>query len=209
MGWGRVLLTAAAALSAAACAGGPGRLSTAWGAGPTCAAPADCGAARVHVFRIHGLDPLDLGGLRALRDHIDGLGFCQTHYGQCYEAASFESEILCLRRQQPGARVAVIGFSLGARKAWGLAQALQEQGATLDLLVCLDGKGLAWKEDGQPLPACRVVNVVAPAFALKAPCVQGAQNVYLSGVWHYGTPTHPQTLAAIDDALTALAAPRP
>jgi hypothetical protein len=202
-----VLLTAAAALAAMACAGGARRPTA--GAAPACPAPADAAAKPVHVFLIHGVDPLDLAGLRALRDHILCLGYCETHYGQCYDAASFEDEILCLRQEHPGVRIAVIGFSLGARKAWGLAQALQAQGATLDLLVCLDGKGLGWREGGQCLPACRVVNIVAPALALHAPDIRGAQNVHLTDVWHYGTPTHPQTLETLDAALAALVAHPP
>jgi hypothetical protein len=172
-----------------------------------CRALPDAARERVHVFLLHGLDPLDWGNMRGLCERVNCLGFRHTHYGQCYDAPAFLEEILCLRRAEPDARFVVIGFSLGARKAWELSQALCAEGVPLDLLVCLDGKGLGLASCGGS-GACRVVNVIAPGCLLKAPTLEGAENLELSGVWHYGAPTHPQTLEMLACELAAVAAPR-
>jgi hypothetical protein len=158
----------------------------------------------VHVFLVHGLDPLDWADLQGLRDHLCRLGFRHVRLGQSHQTARFRDEIRRVRREDPRARIALVGFSMGARKAHALAAALREDGEPLDLLVYLDGKGLAYvAEDHVPL-ARRVVNVMAPGLVLRAPALAGAENLLLPDVWHYGVPTHPATFALLARELNAL-----
>jgi hypothetical protein len=205
--WNGRLMAVATILAAVGCAGRVQALPPPAAAPPSQALP-DAARDRVHVFLIHGLDPLDWGNMRGLCEQVNCLGFRRTHYGQCFDAPAFQEEILRLHCAEPDARFVVIGFSFGARKAWDLSRTLCAEGVPLDLLVCLDGKGLGMVSGDGP-GACRFVNVIAPGCLLKAPMLMGAENLELSGVWHYGAPTHPQTLGMLACELTALAAAPP
>jgi hypothetical protein len=189
------------------CAGEPPRVGKSVSPEKDVEHPAACDQGEhVHIFLVHGLDPLDWADLRALRDHLCQLGYRHVRLGQSHDTGKFHDEIRGLRHEDPRARIAVIGFSMGARKAHALAATLRDEGEPLDLLVYLDGKGLAYVSEDHVCLARRVVNVMAPGLLLRAPTLTGAENLYLSDVWHYGVPTHPATFAVLARELKALTA---
>src|SRR5438128_10566997 len=98
------------------------------------AVPGDC-REHVHIFLLHGLDPLDCANLSGLRDYLVDLGFKNTHYGQCFSGCWFKDKIAEADRCDPEARFAVIGFCVGARAAQSIAERLTEETVPVHLLI--------------------------------------------------------------------------
>lgn len=160
----------------------------------------------VHIFLIHGLDPLDLANLAGVRDYINDLGFRHTYYGPFINKGSFEVGIDRVHREDPAGRVVLIGFSLGAGTARTITQDLKEQGIRVALLVYLDGNTLDNVPRDRPENAERIVNVVASAYLLPGAQLDGAENIHEEDVWHFGAPTHPRTLEMLAQQLSSVAA---
>jgi hypothetical protein len=162
----------------------------------------------VHVFLLHGLDPFDCANLVGVRDYVRYLGFCNTHYGQYFDAGHFRKEICQIRQADPFARFVVIGFSRGARAAHDMVHDLQADGVTISLLVYLDGKGLMYYTDPRLENVERTVNVRAPGLVWQSPCIDGAENLDVP-VWHFATPTYPRVLEVLAQELTIVATAQP
>jgi hypothetical protein len=159
---------------------------------------------RVHVFIIHGLDPLDLGNLDGLCDYLHSLGFIKTHFGQAFHGGYFEKEILRIHEAEPMARFAILGFSYGAGVARDLTCQLEKANIPVDLLVYLDGVCIFQRPLDSPHNALRVVNIVAGEVDAGA-SIADAENVECSNTWHFGAPTNRRTLKVLADELTTVA----
>jgi hypothetical protein len=168
----------------------------------------DCYRDHVYVFMLHGLDPFDCCNLLGVRDYVRFLGFCNTTYGQYFEACWFRKEICRIREADPYARFVVIGFSRGARAAHDMVNDLRGDGVVVSLLVYLDGKGLMYYTDPRLENVERTVNVRAPGFVWQSPCIDGAVNVNVP-VWHFAAPTYPRVLEVLAQELTLVAANPP
>src|SRR5579875_611198 len=143
----------------------------------------------VHIFLIHGLDPLDLANLNGLTEYIQRLGYIKTHYGQLYHLWSFKKEIRRLHQEEPQTRFVVIGFSFGANMARELVNAVKQDGIVIDLLVYLGGYTLDNSPQSQPENVVRVVNILAAGCFWDAK-IDRAENLHYRNVWHFGSPTH-------------------
>jgi hypothetical protein len=166
--------------------------------------PAPC-RNHVHIFIIHGLDPFDLANLNGLAEYIQQLGYLKTHYGQLYHLWEFKKEMRRIHKQEPQARFVVIGFSLGTNVACELANAVQEDGIIIDLLIYLGGEyTLGNTPRTQPKNATRILNIMAEGGFGHA--YDRAENICYNDVWHFGSPTHPQTRELLARELVALAA---
>jgi hypothetical protein len=93
----------------------------------------------VHVFLMNGIDPLWAGNLSAVRDYLQKLGYTQTYYGQIYHRGWFESEMARIRKDDPSARLVLIGYGGGAKTLHGLGEIAAAQGSAVDVLLVLDG----------------------------------------------------------------------
>jgi hypothetical protein len=165
--------------------------------------PAPC-REHIHVFLIDGLDPFGLANLRGVRDYVNALGFQNTHYGQFFEAETFRKDIRRIHQEDEAAHFVVIGFSLGARRARGMVESLQDDGVRVDLLVYLDGKGLMYLSPDAPGNVDRVLSASGPGVLWTAPQLPGAENVVLNDVWHFGVPSHSRTLEALSRELATV-----
>jgi hypothetical protein len=177
--------------------------------GDPCHALPRCCRDHVYIFLLNGLDPGNYCNLGGLREYLHSLGFNKTYYGQLYHGPWFEKEILRLHNEDPDARFVLVGFSYGANVARSITQDLKPQGVQIDLLVYLGGNTLTNTPRDRPENAGQIVNVLATGWIWNGDTLDGAENVQLPDVWHFGSPTHRQTLEILSRDLTAIAAAVP
>jgi hypothetical protein len=165
-----------------------------------------CSRDQVYVFIIHGLDPCDLANLRGVRDFVNQLGFRKTYFGQLYHAGFFESELHRIHHENPCARFVLIGFSYGANAARDIAQSANASDIPIDLLVYLGGNTLTNTPKDQPENVREIVNILAKGCIWNGAEMDRAQNLNVSDVYHFGSPTHPLTLETLARELAVIAA---
>lgn len=163
----------------------------------------------VYVFFIHGLDPLDIANLSGVRDYVHKLGFNRTYYGQLYHKPYFQKEALKIYKEDPDARFVLIGFSFGANMVRDIALALKKEGVPVALLVYLGGNTLKNGERDQPDNAARIVNILANGAIWHGDRLDRAENLQVPKVWHFGSPSHEETLKILSRELAAVAASVP
>jgi pimeloyl-ACP methyl ester carboxylesterase len=165
--------------------------------------PAPC-RNHVHIFLLHGLDPLDLANLSGLTTYIQQLGYSKTYYGQVYHLWEFKNTMRRIHKQEPQARFVLIGFSLGAIMARELANADKADGIGIDLLVYLGGFTLANSPRTQPENVARLASILTEG-CIRDARIDRADNIRYSDVWHFGTPTHSRTRELLSRELAAAA----
>lgn len=167
--------------------------------------PASC-RNRVHVFLIHGMDPLDLANLSGLTEYIQALGYIKTHYGQLYHLWEFKKEVRRIHKDDPQARFVLLGFSFGANMVRELAKAVKDDGIVIDLLIYLGGNTLENTPADQPDNALRIVNILALGCIWNGAKMDRAENLHYTNVWHFGSPTHRKTRELLARELAIVAA---
>ena len=177
---------------------------------PCQAVPKTC-RNHVYVFFMHGADPLNFSNLSGVREYVQRLGFPKTYYGQLYHVVAFEKEIRRVHHEDPEARFVLVGFSYGANAVCHLAHAAQQEGILIDLLVYLGGNTLKDVPQDKPENALRIVNILANGWIWNGAQFDRGENINLPDVWHFGSPTHPETLKTLarELALVAGEIPRP
>jgi pimeloyl-ACP methyl ester carboxylesterase len=158
------------------------------------------------VFLINGFDPIGVADFRGVACQLQSAGLWDVRYRQFPQAAAVGREIRRLRREDPGAPVALVGYSAGANVANRLAQQAARDGAPVELLIFVDPvvmPGFTF----QPCSAGRTVNVASPHPLLRSPTLPGACNVLLPPTGHYSVPTHPVTVGVLFQELAGLAGP--
>jgi hypothetical protein len=169
-------------------------------------APAGDCRDHVHVFLVNGLDPLHFGNLVGVRDYVRQLGFENTYYGELYDWWWFKKEIRRIHGEDPEARLVLVGFSLGGSMVHSLARSLKAEGVWVDLLVYVDAKTFFNNFHRRPENVGRVLNVTSLSCLWNGKPLEGAENVREGDVWHFGSPTHPDTLKALAANLALVAA---
>jgi hypothetical protein len=160
----------------------------------------------VHIFLIHGMDPLDLANLNGLTEYIRQLGYIKTHYGQLYHLWEFKKELRRVHKEDPQARFVLIGFSFGANMVRELANAVKDDDIVIDLLVYLGGNTLENTQETQPEHVLHVVNILAAGCIWNGTTMDRADNRHFTNVWHFGSPTHPKTRELLAHELAVVAA---
>lgn len=164
-----------------------------------------CSTDDLHVFIIHGWDPLDLAKLRGLKACCQSWGFSNTVLKQCYERKSICKEIAAIRACKPKARFALIGFSAGATVAREITHDLHHcQGIDVQLLIYLGGNLLGWHKENCPPYVERVIHVRSIDDCVLAPRIQGAEMHTIAPAWHFSSPYHPKTRCLIQDSLNEI-----
>jgi len=171
-------------------------------------APGSC-RDHVYIFLVHGMDPLDFANLEGVRDYCHRLGFSKTYYGQLYHTAYFKKELSRVHREDPEAHFVLIGFSFGANMVRNIAQEAKQQGIPIDLLVYLGGNTLKNIPNDRPENAVRIVNILASGFIWNGTQFDDAENVHVTDVWHFGSPSHRQTLEILARELGRITTSQP
>jgi hypothetical protein len=147
--------------------------------------PLEC-KQRVHIFVCNGLDPFCLGNLNGFCHAVRSQGFDNIYFGQIWESADVERGIVDVRRCDPGAKIVLLGYSLGANDARRICNRLMGQGIRVDLLVYLGGDMIRDRPESRPANAQRVLNIAGHGFVItgrdlffKGDDISGATNVRL------------------------------
>ncbi len=170
-----------------------------------CAEVPGCSRNHVYVFFVHGMDPLDCANLRGLRDYVHSLGFIKTYYGQLYHEPYFVQEICRIHEEDPDARFALVGFSFGANMVRDICHQVEGKGIQIDLLFYLGGNTLHNVPEDRPANAAQIVNILASGCIWNGDTLDNAINVNYTDVYHFGSPTHAQTLTLLAEELTKVA----
>jgi hypothetical protein len=160
----------------------------------------------VYVFLIHGMDPLDFANLSGVAHYIESLGFPKTYYGQMYHLWTFKKEVRRINKEDPCAHFVLIGFSFGANLVRELANSVKDDGVHIDLLVYLGGNTLENTPPNRPDHVDHIVNILATGCIWNGTTLDRADNIHYNNVWHFGSPTHPQTLQMLARELAIVAA---
>jgi hypothetical protein len=159
----------------------------------------------VYVFLVNGLDPLYFGNLVGVRGYVEELGYSNTYYGELYDWWWFKKEIRRVHAEDPQTRLVLVGFSLGGSMVHALARSLADDGVWIDLLVYVDAKTFVNNFHHRPENVGRVLNVTSLSSLWNGKPLDGAENVREGDVWHFGSPTHPDTLKALAANLATVA----
>jgi len=166
--------------------------------------PAPC-RNHVYVFFIHGMDPLDFADLSGVRDYVQSLGFIKTYYGQLYHTWYFTDEIRRIHERDPEARFVLVGFSFGANMVRNVTNKVRDDGVFIDSLIYLGGNTFTNSEEDRPANAGHIVNILATGWIWNGTTLDNADNINYDNVWHFGSPTHPQTLEVLAQQLREVA----
>jgi pimeloyl-ACP methyl ester carboxylesterase len=172
---------------------------------PSAAIPQWC-RNHVHIFLVHGMDPLDFANLEGLTEFCQNLGYVKTHFGQLYHIWKFKADLRKVREADREARFVLIGFSFGANVVRYLANVAKDEGIVIDLLVYLGGNTLENTLHDQPENVVHIVNILATGWIWNGCKMDRAENVNYDNCWHFGSPTHPKTLNLLSRELAVVAA---
>jgi hypothetical protein len=168
-----------------------------------------CTKEHVHIFLLNGLDPCSLGNMTGVRDYCHQLGFRNTYYGQFFHSWSFARKMKQIQAEDPQARFVVFGFSAGAITSRSMVNDLQNSGITIDLLMYVGGATLQNEPRNRPANALKVVHIRGGEVFFRGAAIDGAENVKLTDIWHYGSPAHPETIRILTRELNEVVARAP
>lgn len=176
---------------------------------PLTIAPAVCQPSQVHVFFIHGLDPCDLANLRGVREYCHRHGFTNTTLAQFYHGPWIIDRIRKIRECDPCAPVLIFGFSAGTCTARNVVHVLHKKyGIDVNTVIYTSGITLSDNSYSCPDHIAKVIHI-RDCSHISGKFLSGAENYKYSDAGHFGTPTHPNTLAVLLEELNALAANAP
>ena len=164
-----------------------------------------CCRNHVYIFLICGQGPLDLGNMGGIRESLISLGYIKTYCGECCYSRYYKDEIIRLHDEDESARFVVMGYGLGANTAAELTDAVQADGATIDLLVYCGGIAISDEPKNRPSNAQRVVHLLSGGVDSVGSPLEGADNILLTDATHFGTATHPYTMELLVRELTEVA----
>ena len=171
------------------------------------------GKDQVYIFAINGADPLCVGNLDGLCDYLREQGYTHTYFAQPYTRYWFANEISDVRRQDPEAKIVVIGYSWGCNEARSMVNRLNKDGIPVELLVYLGGDFIWNTRESSPPNVRRIVNVRGHGLLLLAGLVDGANLEGARNEWidsrHIELPSRRQTLELLTDELNNLAGATP
>jgi hypothetical protein len=154
----------------------------------------------VYVFFLNGLDPVNYGNLTGIREYVETLGFRKTYYGQIYHVSYFADEVRKIHREEPDAHFVLVGFGRGARSIRSLAERVNGEGVTVDLLVDLDGK----LPSGMGLENGPVVGHVRDGTVTRTTAPPSGPDL-----WLFGNPTNAKTVEMLGQQLAQIASSIP
>jgi hypothetical protein len=166
---------------------------------------------RVHFFLINGLDPAYAGNLNGLAAYYRSLGFTNTTCYQFPAAWKVRRQIEQVRRSDPEARIVLLGYSIGANFARGVANSLARDNITIDCLVYVGGDTIFNTPSSRPTNVAKVVNITGHGLIFlgrdiyfKGEDIDGAVN-HRVDARHITVPNQAETISLIGNQLITLA----
>ncbi len=175
-----------------------------------CAAVAPTAREHVYVYFINGLDPLYIGNLKGLCNHVKALGYRHCSCAEMGDCRVLRPAIQRTCGQDPAARVVLVGYSAGANRARDLAHELKQDGIRVALLVYVGGDTIRNVPTSKPDNVERVLNINGHGLALlggdllfKGEDIDGAANHRLNAR-HMLLPSRPETAELLAQHLLAV-----
>jgi hypothetical protein len=173
--------------------------------------PVACCKDHVYIFGVNGLNFLCSGNFNGLLCYFRSEGFTNTHFTQLYHTPWVAEQIRTIRRNDPQARMVLIGFSWGANLVRWIANDLDRDGTPVDLLVYLVGDLVRDTPRSKPCNVRRIVNirghgliVLGGNLFFNGEDLDGARNVNLK-CRHILAPSRQETVELLMEELLALA----
>lgn len=190
--------------AAAACVG--------WIACAAAGPPATAERPDIHVFVVNGADPFLWAGTDQLAGRIRESGYPNTRHRMWGQSGQVEAEVRQIHRQNPGARVVLIGYSTGAFAVRNTAARLVRDGIPVAMVGYVGGDYFSDSAETRLGGVGRVINVTGDGHYLtgrnlffNGTDITGAANLRLAGVGHFDLPRHPDTLGLLLAGLEAVA----
>jgi hypothetical protein len=190
----------------------PGKIGSVAAIGPTAASTPYTTAmpTSTRVYVINGVDPFGWAGLSQMTDRIRASGYPDTHYGSWYQVLKFDREIRAAHREDPSAQFVIIGYSFGVYRARALANRLTRDGIPVAMVGYIGGDYLRNSPASQMAGGPRVVNVMGDGYLLtgrnwffNGTHLDGADNLRMPGIRHFGLPKQEQTVTALLNGMNA------
>ncbi len=161
---------------------------------------------QVYLFMMNGSDVLELGGMLTLRDEVGKAGYAKVYYTQSEDRNYYLREMQRLHRDEPQARMLLLGYGTAAGNTLELAAVACRTGLPLDAVIFLDPLGVSGN---------LADTLAAPTVAIRSHNWFGGKELVtidrlqLPGVGHLAVPTNPTTVNAVVQLMTASAAKVP
>lgn len=171
-----------------------------------CQKPPDDPKSHVHVVFIHGIDPLDLGNLTKVVSCCKEDGYHALHVLTYHERREVIETITAIKCADPSARILIFGYSAGAATARYVVKGLHEHhGIDIEVVMYISGIMLRDTPFSRPDYVGKIIHILDSGRVIPGTELTGAENHRFTDVWHFGTPTHPQTLQILKRELDSLA----
>lgn len=158
----------------------------------------------VYLYFIHGLDPFDIADLAGLERHFRDLGYYHTRLLQFYESDEIIEDIRQVKAFNPDARIMILGFSAGTLTTSSVINTLHHKHQIdVDLVVYTAGIALMDTEEARPTYIGKIIHILDGGMVLPGVELTGADNYRFEDVWHFGTPSHANTMGIIEAELKA------
>jgi len=166
-----------------------------------------------YLFFVNGFDPFYYGNFRGQCDYLRSLGFSNASCYHMNQGDACRERIRQVHRDDPQARIALIGFSFGANMTRTMANELAAEEIPVDLLVYLGGDTIQNTPESWPANVKKVVNINGhPPLLLgydmffRGPDLDGASNHRLD-VWHFQLPSRSVVTETLLTNVTELVLP--
>jgi hypothetical protein len=157
---------------------------------------------QVYLFMMNGSDHLELAGMLTLRDELAKCGFCKVYYSQKEDKNWFVKEIARLHRDEPHARILLLGYGTAAEKTLAVATEVSRLQVPLDGVVFLDPLNL----EANVVDCLGTTSTVVTSHNWPGgKSLHVNQRVELSGVGHLSAPTEPTMVKFLVEMMTASA----
>lgn len=166
------------------------------------AADQDPAKQKVYLYFVHGLDPFDIANLAGLERHFRDLGYSHTRLLQFYDSDEIIEDICQVKASNPDARIMILGFSAGTLTTSSVINTLHHKHQIdVDLVVYTAGIALMDTEEARPTYIGKIIHILDGGMVLPGVELTGADNYRFEDVWHFGTPSHANTMGIIEAEL--------
>jgi hypothetical protein len=157
---------------------------------------------QVFLFMMNGHDMLECGGILGLRDQLCHAGYPMVYYTQRIDREWYHRELRRVTRANPGARLLLLGYGSAASAVTGLAYEAARDELPVDAVIYLDPVGVS----GDLAATLPYHSVTVRSHNWRGGRgLATADTVLVSNVGHYALSTHPATVDALVQLMTASA----
>jgi hypothetical protein len=158
---------------------------------------------RTYFLVVNGFDPLFVGKLNCYCEAIRCAGYKNVELYMLRQGWGTEGQICRIRQSDPGAKIVLVGYSLGGNCVSKVCNSLDCRGVWVDLLVYIGADYMKDTDMARPKNAGRVLNITGHGFVgtggdllFNGAEISGASN-YRINARHFWIPKQPETLGLL------------